>query len=356
MTDQFLHAHLRRPYVATLLLRSSVLFLVLFTVGCAARYVAESTQDVPLSATPATAVEFSLDAELISPLPTGTAPLYLVEYRGYPNYRILRLAADATEFEVIFQVPKGALIYGIGSTADKKQLLLAYAETVTGLANGIYTLDLETPTAEPVALLPRVEGITYSDIVPASDNTFWVTVFDMATNDGQYSIAQYDFSGALLQSIPNATAPILTEEGIYFLPLEADYSRRSIARLNSDSSIEIFEILSGEYDLNNAVFIGNEVYVSVLSRDNPTTSSAFSALFRNTVSAHGNHNTPATWVVFDRADFSYLRDADWDAKGLYDSFASQSGQIVEVTTAGLELISADRTLIVKSRAFRFATH
>lgn len=364
----------RRPSfkAARALLKISLMLFFALAIGCVNQYLEsegsqvaeEAATSLPMpTATPtvvaeeSASVEFSLDSQMVGTLSDGAGSVYVVEYRGYPNYRILRFDEGGDGFEVVFQVPQRALVYAISLSADKQQLLLAFTQEVTGFSNGIYTLDLTADAPEPVELLPEVDGIVYSDIEAAGQNTFWATKVESRDGSFHYTLIEYDNAGNELQRIANATNPVVEDGRLYFLQLDDDDARRTIGSLNPDGSIESHEILGGDYDLNLFTFVGEQVYVSVLDRDSDaTTSNVILDLFSSTAAAHGNHNTPASWVLLNRDDFSYVEDVDIDAKTLYDAITLPNGQVLELSVEGLELIDSDRNLIVKSRAFRLATN
>lgn len=316
--------------------------------------------DIVPTATPAseeqTTVTFTLDAEVVGQLPTGAESVYFVEYRGYPNYRILRLDEGADAFEQVIQIPKETLVYSLAISADKSQLLVAWENELIGFSNGIYTVDLAAESPEFEALIPPVDGVVYSSIAVADEGSFWATKVESLEGGLAYSLVEFDYAGNVLRSVADAINPVVAEGELYFLPLEADESRRSIGKLMPDGTTAVIDILDGEYDLDDFLFLDDQLYVAVLNRDQQASANIFLDMFSSTASAHGNHNTPATWVAFDGADFSYVGDSDWGAKIIYDSVVLQNGQILELTNEGLEVIDDERTTIIKSRALRLVTN
>lgn len=347
-------------------LKTTTVLLCVLAVGCmnhaldseTARIENEMADIVPPTAVPTESdhdtIEFTLDAEMMGTLPAGTGPVTFVEYRGNPNYRILQIDEQQDQFEVLYQIPKGHLIYSLTVAHHPDQLLIAYTQNAIGFDNGIYLLDLTGSEPQLVEILPEQAGTTYTDISMGHDGTFWVTKAETAEGKVAHSIAEYDMGGNALRSVPDVITPVVVDDRVYFLPLEDDNARRKIGYLDAAGEMGYIDVLAGQYDLDDFLFVDDALYVAVLNRHQQAVKNPILDFFSSPVAAHGNHTTPATWVKFDATNFNYLEDADWGAKIIYDSTVLQNGQILEITNEGLEIIDEQRKLIIKSRALRLA--
>jgi len=319
--------------------------------------------------------------------------IYILEYRGFPNYRILEFDLLSKNLKELVKIPKGSLVYSMSISKDKKDLILIYSDNLEGTSNGIYSLSIEDIKKSTNLKVNSLENLSdfdhtsylnsfikilnpikdaskhvfYKDLNVDENNNIWVSKIeeDLSANLTKSSIEKIDQKGNILISISNVINPISYKNFIYYLPLEKDLSRNSIASLNINTNeTENYSILDNNYDLDDFLINDSGLYISVLNRNKK----AYLPNFFSKVSAHGNHSIPSIWVNYS-LDGNYISDLDLNAEIVYDAtflnesiFSSKNSlNILEITNEGLTYINStleennkiNRLHLIKSRAFRF---
>lgn len=301
---------------------------------------------------------FSLDAEIVVDEALSIGKIFILEYRGQPNYRILSFDNNTLALEEVVKIPKGTLVFSMIYHQKDNSLLLAYSENLDLDANGIYKVDLNQKTATITKLIPEAPNVFYQDLAISQQNNtlLWATMVVKAAEQKNYSVIQLNREGQIVEQINDAINPVSVDETIFYLPLEEDYSRRKIVKNNIDRNTkETFDVLAGQYDLDDFLIQGDEIVIATLNRTPPSLS--LLNFLIPTAQAHGNHSIPARWVSVDIDSFNYKSDLPLDAKIIHDSFSINDQTFIEANHEGLSLVkNQQRSLLIKSRAFRLLAY
>lgn len=301
------------------------------------------------------APQFSLDAEIV-----GSADLdsvYLLEYRGSPNYRIFEYSPQATELKEVFNVPERGLVYGMSLSPDGDQLAVSFTTEFTSNGNGVYLLNLTNDSPELKEVIAEEADAFYFDLEWGDANELWASRTTSTNNISSNDIVKIQVDNGEAETIAtNAIDPAVLGQSVAYLPLESDNSRRSVEIYSiPDESVLEVDVFNKEYDLDNLIYnpTSNELLVAGLSRSNGLT-----FRFGEVVHAHGNHSIPSSWVILGGEDYASVSDAVLDSKLVFDSTFDDQGRILEVTNEGLYVgdPQGERELIIKSRALRFIAY
>lgn len=347
-----------------LLIQKGIVLLCLVLVTALTLYFGQavnpsSTQSASIAA-PSTKQypSFSLDAQIVADEALSIGKIFILEYRGQPNYRILSFDTKSLALEEVVKIPKGTLVFSMIYHQSDNSLLLAYSENVDLDANGIYKVDLNQETPSIAKLIPETPNVFYKDLAISQQNNtlLWATMVVKTAQQKNYSVIQLNREGQIVEQINDAINPVSVDETVFYLPLEEDYSRRKIVKNDINrNAIETFDVLAGQYDLDDFLIQGDEIVIATLNRTPPTLS--WLDLLIPKAQAHGNHNIPARWVSVDIDSFNYKADLPLDAKIIHDSFSINDQTFIEANHEGLSLVNnQQRSLLIKSRAFRLLAY
>lgn len=307
----------------------------------------ESAETIPIVGSEESV--FSLDAKVLGESRIDLDIIYLLEYRGSPNYRILGYNPRNQTLEEVFNIPRGSLVYSIELNPQKDTLAIAYTDNYSQEGSGLYLLDLQAKQSQLQEIVPET-GSYYLDLEWSNEDVILAT----QTSGGKGNIVSIDAkNGGVELLTEDAIDPASTEEGYAFLALEKDSSRRSVGVYDfSSKTVKYLDILNKKYDLDNITVDkkSGDLLVAALSRGNDVTRG-----FGISIHAHGNHSIPSSWLKVRDGD---SQDINLESTLVYDAKSLPDGSLLEVTNEGLFVsnLSKERVHLIKSRAFRYLTY
>jgi len=295
---------------------------------------------------PDTDVQFSLDLEVVAS--TDADPVYIVEQRARPRYRIFEFDPRTGEVTTVFTVPEDAVIYGISLSPDRTTMAVAYTPDFELDGSGMWLLDLEsgslTVATEVVPDLYLTEPEWSSD-----GSEVLVTQVDRRRADEDLALAVVDVeTGAVDIVNDDAITPAVAGDALCYLTLDDENARRSIG-CDTDGDITEIEVFGGEVDLDHLVAATStgEMRVAVLEApDEPALTVGAQA------DAHGNHNVRSAW--WDVASGGGV-PVGAEPIIVYDAVRTDAAITWSVTLEGLSATDGERTDLIESRALRFIT-
>jgi hypothetical protein len=297
---------------------------------------------------PDTNSQFSLDLKVVGRMDHDV--VYAVEQRARPAYRIFSFDPATGVDKTVFTVPEQAIIYGIALSPDRSTLAVSYSTDFHLEGSGLWTLDL---ASNAFTELQKAEaGFFLIDPAWADDGkSIYATYLDRTAPDEKLSTAQVTLADSSLRVIiEDGIAPVVSRDKLYYLTVDSEHARRSIAAITSDGTTSNIAVGDGQFDLDHLLIDDSGLlHVAVLSaRDNGGVTVGTEA------SAHGNHDVPSTWwnVVVDD-DTPTATATDLESTVVYDA-ATTGDAIVAATREGLSVtLGSTRTDLVASRAIRF---
>jgi hypothetical protein len=304
----------------------------------------------PAPVLPDTNAQFSLDLKVVGKMDHDV--VYAVEQRARPAYRIFSFDPATGVDETVFTVPKDAIIYGIALSPDRTTLAVSYSPDFHVKGSGLWTLDVASKKFTEVA--PTEEGHYLVDPAWSGDATsIYATYVDRTGADEKLSTAQVTLADLSLRVIiADGIAPTVSGDTLYYLTVDEQRARRSIAVLTSDDGTSTIPVGDGQFDLDHLLVgaSGSVLHVAVLE---PKKDEA-SVTIGTPAEAHGNHDVPSTWWDVDvKVAAPTAAATDLASTIVYDA-ANSGDSIVSATREGLSITSGStRTDLIASRAIRF---
>ena len=305
-----------------------------------------------------TTPEFTLDATVVASLEgADPAPIYVLEQRARPDYRIAAFEPASGELSTVFEVPDEALAYSIATSPSGESLAVAYTADFNVDGNGILVVNLVDQSTKWVYEETPDEFVT--NLAWGSDGeSIWATHI---AADESLSVVEIDAgTGVLLATIDDAVDPAPTAGATFYLRVDDQGARRSIGVSPLDESAAIESTISvgdGTLDLDHLVVTrsGEALFVAALNSSIETGGSSLS--IGQPASAHGNHSGPSTWFRVDPSDTSPAEALPLTETIVYGAIARPDGLIAAVTREGLITIELgdlgfSETTLVESRALR----
>ncbi|MEL7156296.1 MAG: hypothetical protein AAFN30_06830 [Actinomycetota bacterium] len=269
---------------------------------------------------------------------TGGGPIFYVEVRSRPDYRLYTLDPETGSSSPVFEVAELGAISSVAATPDGRRLALAYTTDYTVAGNGLYTLavpegdgPVDESALEP--LTAELDAEFYDDLAISPDgSTLWASV----GQNNQSRLAAIDIaSGATTTVVDNAVAPAPGGDWVAYLPIEADGARRSVAVLDlTTDETRVYPILDGRYDLGHLLADeqrGRLWFTALIPVGEPLIT------FGEPAGAHGSHDGPSQWLVLDLETGAVSGLVDQQLSNVRDSVLRSDGALVESNPDGLVL-------------------
>ena len=328
----------RRSRLAILGVAFGVVFLVF--VGP----ISFSGNNKTIPVVPAVKKEFSLDLEVLGT--TNHDLVYVVEQRASPKYRVFAFNPATGVAKTIFAVPKGALVYGISLSPDRKTLAVSYSPDFHTNGSGISLLNLEKGTlAELTPVAPEIFNI---DLEWSSDgSTIYSTHVDQTSGTQQIDIAQTSVADKAKRIvIRNGMNPRFQLDKLYYLDVDKQIARHAIRIEGKTLAIAVGD---GNNDLDHLLKGSNDstLRVAVIAP-----SPQPSVTVGTPASAHGNHDVPSAWWDVSASN-NDAAPIGLDPIIVYDA-ATRGPSIVYATVEGLSIATGTTKVdLIASRAIRF---
>ncbi len=298
---------------------------------------------------PDESTQFSLDHTVIGSAPID--PVYVVEQRARPGYRIFSFDPKTGSDTTIFTVPDGAIIYGISLSPDKETMAVSYTPDFEADGGGLWLLDMktleltETSAAKPGVFLTEPE-------FAADGRSVFVTHVDRTEDDEQLAIAEVELDDGTTTIVTNeGITPAVANEKLYYLEVDTESARRSIGVRDRDGNTSSIDVDDGNRDLDHLVATSERhpIHVAVLESDSEPSIS-----FGAPADAHGNHNVRSTWWTLS-SSIDAASATNIDPIIIYDATTTTDGTVVYATLEGLAVADGERLDLIASRAIRFVT-
>lgn len=285
---------------------------------------------------------------------TGTeagGPIYYVEVRSRPDYRLYTLDPGDGSSEAVFEVAELGAISSLAVAPDGERLALAYTTDYTVAGNGLYTLAVPGSGSGPAdesalePLAPELDAEFFDDLAFSPDGaTVWASI----GQNNQSRLTAIDVaSGQTSTVIENAVAPAPGTGWLAYLPIEADGSRRSIAVLDlATDETRRYPVLDGQYDLGHLLADearGRLWFTALIPVGEPLIS------FGEPAGAHGSHDGPSQWLVLDLETGAISGLVDQQLSNVRDSALLADGVLVESNPDGLVFPFDGSEPVLKSR-------
>lgn len=261
---------------------------------------------------------------------------YLVLFGDSAGYRLVSSNLATGDEMAVHAFGPGTAAYDVTVNADRSTLALSYTANTANRGSGVYLIDLtqDDGRRQPMPLAPEQPGVFHDDLHFSPDGrTLWATMSSEASNS---VVALSVETGEVMLEIESAVSPVTLDDGIAYLRVAADGSRRALvfADERNEKQTEI-TVLDGRYDLGH------------LLADRARNRLLFTALvppggsgirLGEPAGAHGAHDGPSQWLVYDIDRGEVGRLLEHEPLGVRDASLLSDGTVLAATTAGLARI------------------
>ncbi len=332
---------------------------LVLTVAVGVWLVSWPPDEPPAPALPDMATQFSLDLKIIGEVDAD--PVFVVEQRAQPNYRIFAFDPISGEQQTIYSVPESSVIQGLALSPDRSTLAVAYADNYGVDGNQLVMLDVASGEIESITTAQLGHWLVDLVWAPGGDEVYATEVVN--ADDGErLSVVGIDASsGEETMRADNAMNPAPTGDAVLVLDVGQQNARSLIRNVAADGSDANLEVSEGLVDLDHLLYDAEaDVAIVAVLKGADSSGVALGAQ----ADAHGSHDVVSTWWAGSVAGGqSSSIGSEPDSDVVYDAVIS-GDWIVSVTGEGLSfedvgIASGDPKFeprlvdVVFSRALRF---